>query len=283
MVGSRSDGPVPPGDAAAASDPSVRRAGSMTLGAHLSELRTRLSRAVIAIVAMTGVAWAFYPRLFDIIKAPIEGVVFEAQAQGLDVRLVLTGVTDPFLLQLQVSAVAGLILATPVWSYQVWRFIAPGLHRHERTWAYAFAAMAAPLFIAGALTAYYVMPFGLALLFGFTPEGVGNYVPVNRYLAFFLRLILVFGFGYLTPVLLLLLNAAGIVSGRALARWWRIILLSVLAFAAIATPTGDPFNMLLLAGPMLLIIFTAVGLAVLNDRRRDRRRAAEEEADPLPA
>lgn len=283
MVGSPSDGPVPPGDAAAASDPSVRRAGSMTLGAHLSELRTRLSRAVIAIVAMTGVAWAFYPRLFDIIKAPIEGVVFEAQAQGLDVRLVLTGVTDPFLLQLQVSAVAGLILATPVWSYQVWRFIAPGLHRHERTWAYAFAAMAAPLFIAGALTAYYVMPFGLALLFGFTPEGVGNYVPVNRYLAFFLRLILVFGLGYLTPVLLLLLNAAGIVSGRALARWWRIILLSVLAFAAIATPTGDPFNMLLLAGPMLLIIFTAVGLAVLNDRRRDRRRAAEEEADPLPA
>jgi len=253
----------------------------MTLGAHLSELRTRLTRAVLAIIAGTALAWFFYAELFDIIKAPIEGVVFEAQSQGLDVRLVLTGVTDPFLLQVQVSAVAGLLLATPVWSYQAWRFLAPGLHRHERRWAYAFAALAFPLFIAGMVTAYYVMPFGLALLFGFTPEGVGNYVPVDRYLAFFLRLVLIFGIGYLTPVFLLLLNAAGIVSGRTLARWWRGILLAVLAFAAIATPTGDPFNMLLLGGPMLVIVFGAIGLAVLNDRRRERRRVNEESSlDP---
>ena len=119
------------------------------------------------------------------------------------------------------------------------------------------------------------MPFGLQILFGFTPAGVENIVSVDRYLSFFLRTILVFGVGFLLPLMLVLLNVAGILSGARLISWWRWIIFAVFIFAAVATPTGDPINLLLLAGPLLLLVVIAVGVCVLNDRRRARKSARE--------
>jgi sec-independent protein translocase protein TatC len=255
----------------AVADPAV----GMSLAEHLRELRKRLVRSGIAIAAGMVIGWIYYDRIFAWLSEPFTDIVAEAQAQGRTVVLALTGVADPFTLQLQIAAMVGVIIAAPVWLYQIWRFITPGLHRHERRWALGFAAAATPLFLAGVLMAYWVLPSGLALLFGFTPAGVENIVSVDRYLDFFVRTILVFGVGFLLPLLVVLLNFAGLLTGQTLISWWRAIILIVFVFAAIATPTGDPWNMALLAAPILLLVSIAVGICVLNDKRRARKRSAQ--------
>jgi len=232
------------------------RSAAMPLTEHLRELRSRLVKSGIAIAIGMVVGWIYYPQLFGWLSAPFDAVVTQARAQGRTVTLALTGVADPFVLQMQIAAVAGLILSSPVWLYQLWRFVTPGLHRHERRWGLGFVAVAVPLFLAGVALAYIVLPYGLQILFGFTPDGVQNIVAVDRYLSFFLRMIMVFGIGFLVPLLLVLLN-----------------------FAGVPTPTGDPINLMLLAGPILLLVMIAVLIAVLNDKRRARRRRESGEPD----
>jgi sec-independent protein translocase protein TatC len=248
---------------------------AMPLTEHLRELRSRLLKSAIAVVLGMIVGWIAYPTIFDLLSQPFEGAVAQAQAEGRDVTLALTGVTDPFVLQLQVAAIAGLILSAPVWLYQLWRFVTPGLHKHEKRWGIAFVAVAFPLFLAGTVLAYMVLPIGLEILLGFTPENVENIVSVDRYLSFFLRTVVVFGVGFLTPLLIVTLNFAGILSGKRLLSWWRWIIFTVFIFAAVATPTGDPINLILLAGPILLLVVIAVGIALLNDRRRARKGLAQ--------
>jgi sec-independent protein translocase protein TatC len=110
-----------------------------------------------------------------------------------------------------------------------------------------------------------VLPFGLEILLGFTPENVENIVSVDKYLSFFLRTILVFGVGFLTPLLIVLLNFAGILSGKRLLSWWRWIIFTVFIFSAVATPTGDPINLLLLATPILALVVIAVGISLMTE------------------
>lgn len=248
---------------------------AMPLTEHLRELRSRLVKAGIAIAIGMVVGWIYYEQLFAWLSAPFSGAVEQARSEGREVTLALTGVADPFVLQMQVAAMAGVVLASPVWLYQLWRFVTPGLHRNERRWAFAFVAVATPLFLAGVALAYAVLPLGLQVLLGFTPDNVENIVSVDRYLSFFLRTVLVFGVGFLVPLILVLLNFAGVLPGRTLLGWWRWIILGVMLFAAVATPTGDPINLVLLAGPILILVAIAVGIALLNDRRRARRRAAD--------
>lgn len=269
---------------------SADRSAAMPLTDHLRELRSRLVKSGIAIGLGMVVGWIYYPQLFEWLSAPFNSVVEEARTEGRVVTLALTGVADPFVLQMQIAAVAGLILASPVWLYQLWRFITPGLHRNERRWAIGFVAVAVPLFAAGVVLAYVVLPYGLQILFGFTPDGVENIVAVDRYLSFFLRMILVFGIGFLVPLILVLLNFAGVLPGRRLLSWWRWILIIILVFAAVATPTGDPINLMLLAAPIAFLVMIAIVVALLNDRRRARRRPvgepdyagyADDETSPL--
>lgn len=251
----------------------------MPLTDHLRELRSRLVKSGIAIALGMVIGWIYYPQLFAWLSAPFMGVVDQAREEGRDVTLALTGVADPFVLQMQVAAVAGLVLSAPIWLYQLWRFVTPGLHRHERRWGLGFVAVATPLFLGGVALAYTVLPLGLEVLLGFTPENVENIVSVDRYLSFFLRTILVFGVGFLVPLLLVLLNFAGVLTGKRLMSWWRWIIIGVIVFAAVATPTGDPINLLLLAGPVLLLVAIAVGVSLLNDRRRARRGDREPDYD----
>ncbi len=247
----------------------------MSLGEHLRELRSRLVKSGIAVVLGMVVGWIIYPQSFRFLSAPFEGAVQQAQDQGREVTLALTGVTDPFVLQLQVAAITGILLAAPIWLYQLWRFVTPGLHRHEKKWGIAFVVVATPLFFSGAVLAYVVLPLGLEILLGFTPENVENIVSVDRYLSFFLRVVIVFGIGFLIPLLIVTLNFAGVLSGKRLASWWRWIVFLTFVFAAVATPTGDPINLILLAGPILILVMAAVGIALLNDRRRAKRKGVE--------
>lgn len=282
--------------APAASDPASRDRGrraagdgaAMPLVDHLRELRSRMVKSLAAIAVGMVVGWILYDELFALIRAPFDLVVEEAAASGRDMTLAFTGVADPFVMQLKVAGVAGILLASPVWLYQLWRFVTPGLHRNERRWALGFVAVATPLFLAGAALAYTFLPRGLDILLGFTPENIENIISVDRYLSFFLRMLLVFGFGFLIPLLVVALNFAGILPASRLRAWWRWIVMGVVLFAAMATPTGDPFNLMLLAFPLLGLMGLAWGVAWANDRRRARRAAAEpnwddDETSPLDA
>jgi sec-independent protein translocase protein TatC len=271
------------------SAPVQHRRAQMPLADHLRELRRRIVISMVAIAAGSVVGWIYYTQIFEFVSRPIEQVVEQAAAEGRDVRLVMAGVADAFMLQVKIAAMTGLVLAAPVWLYQLWAFVTPGLHPRERRWVYVLVAVSVPLFFAGVALAYVVMPKGLEVLLGFTPENVGNYLPVDRYLSFFLRMILVFGVGFLTPLFLIGLNIVGILSGKRLASSWRYIIFAVFIFAAVATPTGDPVNMLLLATPILVLVGLAVVFCLLNDRRR-RLRGGEpdygewddDETSPLP-
>jgi sec-independent protein translocase protein TatC len=182
----------------------------MTLVEHLRELQVRLFRAVLGILAGAAVAWLFYDQILHYVTAPFEDVVAEAKAQGKTVVLAVSGVTDAFTLQLQVVLVAGLVISSPVWLYQLWRFLMPGLHRNERRWAYGFVLAATPLFLFGAAVAYHAMPSLLHLMLGFTPDNVSNIININEYLGFVLQIMLFFGIGTLIPVVFVMLNFAGL-------------------------------------------------------------------------
>jgi sec-independent protein translocase protein TatC len=258
----------------------------MPLTDHLRELRSRLSKSLLAIFVGMVVGWFYYDPLFNLIRAPFDAVVAEAEASGRDMTLAFTGVADPFVMQLKVAGVAGLLLASPIWLYQLWRFLVPGLKGSERRWGLAFAAVATPLFLAGAFLAYRVMPKGLEILLGFTPEKVENIISVDKYLSFFLRMMVVFGIGFLLPLLVVALNFAGVLPASRLRSWWRWIVMGVVVFAAVATPTGDPFNLMILALPLMGLMGLAWVAAWLNDRRRARRVGAQpqwgdDETSPL--
>lgn len=260
----------------------------MPLAVHLAELRNRLFKSLLALIVGAIVGWIFFDPLFALLEDPFLQVVEEAQAEGKNVQLALTGVTDPFVLRIKVSAVAGLILASPVVLFQLWRFVTPGLHRNERLWAYGFVAVATPLFFAGVALAYFFLPQALAFLFGFTPDDVSNIVDVNRYLTFFLRTIVIFGIGFLLPLLTLSLNLAGVLSAKALIGAWRWITLGVFLFAAMATPDGSPLTMTVLALPILALLGVTMLVALVHDRRAAAREKEalvdlrDDEASPTP-
>ncbi len=256
--------------------------GSMTLFEHLREFQRRLFRAVLAIAVGSVVAWFFYDQIFAFIRAPFDQVVAEAQNQGKQIVLAINGVSDAFTLQLQIVMVSGIVISLPIWLYQLWQFLAPGLKKSERKWAYGFVIAGTPLFLLGAWIAYIAMPPLLGLLLGFTPENVSNIINVTTYLSFTLQIMLFFGLGAMIPAIFVMLNFAGLLTGGRLLRSWRWLIIGCLTFAAIATPSPDPINMLVVAAPFLGLVFAAVGIMIVNDKRRarrDRRAALRAPAD----
>lgn len=245
--------------------------GSMPLMAHLRELRGRLTKSLVVIVAATIVAVFFYDRIYELLTGPYRTSIRDlAERQGVDAKLTITGVADPLTLLLKTSLVTGLVASSPVWLYQIWAFIVPAMHKHERRWSVLFAAIAGPLFISGVLIGFYVLPKGLEILIGFTPESVSNFTEIGKYLNFVLRMLLVFGVAFEIPLFVLLLNLAGVVSGKQLGGYRPWIIVGTFVFAAVATPSTDPVSMLFLALPMTLLFLISEMIARLIDRRRAR-------------
>lgn len=251
----------------------------MPLMGHLRELRGRLLKSVLAIFLGTVVAWLLYDPpgsrrgIIDFLIDPYCAATAEFRADqvaGLEpgCSLFLSSVIGPFMLQLQVSIVVGMILTSPIWLYQFWRFVTPGLHRHERRWTLVFLFTSIPLFLMGVTLAYFILPKGLNLLLGFTPDRVTNFVEVDVYLRFMIRMMLVFGIGFLLPVVVVVLNLIGVLPSSTLrsSRNWTII--GIFVFAAVGTPSGDPISMMLVALPMWLLYEVAVVICRVNDRRK---------------
>lgn len=258
----------------------------MPLADHLRELRNRLAKALLAIVIVTVVAAFFYNDIINFLTKPIldsigckQSFAELAKSSSDDAtqkcaRITINGLLAPFTLALQVSLTAGVVLASPVWLYQLWAFVAPGLHRHEKKYAYAFVFTGAPLFMGGAYFAYSVLPTTAKVLIDFTPSGsIDNLLPLDDLLQLVTRMVIVFGLSFELPLLLVMLNLTGMITGKRMLGWWRGMIMGITVFAAIATPSTDPLSMLALAGPIWVLYFFAVAFSLVNDRRKRRREA----------
>jgi sec-independent protein translocase protein TatC len=258
--------------------------GSMTLIEHVRELRNRLFRASLGILVGFGLGlWLARP-----VRGLLQQPYCELEGSTVDGKCQFTqlGPADVLLLDLKIALWVGLIIAAPIWLYQLWAFIAPGLHRHERKYAYIFTALAAPLFAAGAVLAFFVVAKGLEFLVGLAGEDVANTLEITRYIGFVTNMILMFGVAFEFPLIVLMLNFVGIASGRRLLSWWRVAVFVFFLFAAVVTPTPDPFGMTALALCLCVLYFAAVGVAMINDRRRGRGKEVyagldDDEVSPL--
>ncbi|WP_112261744.1 twin-arginine translocase subunit TatC [Lentzea terrae] len=258
----------------------------MSLKEHLYELRYRLGLAmlVIAVGAVFGFIWfqvrlGPIPSLGDILTGPYcQPDLAEYRADiTTDGRCALLQ-TEPFeifLVQLQVGTAAGAVLLSPLWLYQIWAFITPGLYAKERNFARVFVGIGALLFVAGAVLAYLVVPEGLKVLLGF---GSGNWTTAltgSKYINFVITMLFIFGVSFLLPLVVVMLNRAGVVSYERLAKWRRGLMMGLFVFAAIATPGTDPISMVVLALALVLLFELAIQLARIHDKRKAKLRAAE--------
>jgi sec-independent protein translocase protein TatC len=252
--------------------------GRMALSDHLRELRARLLRSVIVVVVAFSVAIFFYDQLLDLVLIPYNDAR-EKLGASVETQAVVNDVTGPLLLQLKLCGVVAVVASSPYWLYQIWAFILPGLHDTERKWSRIFAAIAGPLFFAGVATGWYVMPKAIEVLIGFTPTDVTNLVEFGRFFSFITRMMLVFGIAFEIPLFVVMLNLAGVVTGKQLGRYRPWIIIFTFVFAAVATPSTDPFSMLFLAVPMLVLFGIAEIIARLADRARGRGEHSTEKWD----
>lgn len=246
----------------------------MALREHLRELRNRLIKSAVAAVLGAVLGFVVYEPFMNYITEPLQRLA----ESGRTATINYSSVGGSFNIMVEVALVLGVIFASPVWLYQLWAFITPALHRHERRYALGFLAAAIPLFIGGCVLAITALPAAVYALTAFTPEGGANFVEANQYLRFFLQLILTFGFACVIPVFLVGLNMLGLVAGRTILRAWRVVVVVVLVISAMAAPGPDPMTMLYLAIPLLALFFVAVFLCLWLDRRRARRAARREAA-----
>jgi sec-independent protein translocase protein TatC len=245
----------------------------MTLAEHLRELRRRLIISALAVIAGTGIAFAFHGWLMKLITKPYCSLPAHYRFVPTKCTLVVTGVLEPFTVTLKLSLYAGLLLSSPIWLWQIWRFVTPGLYQRERRWAVGFVASSVLLFAGGAVVAYFTMRNGLRFLLGFATGGISSLLSFNSYLSYVTAMVLVFGVSFELPLMVVLLNLAGVVSYAKLRSWWRGSVFGIFVFAAFVTPSQDPFTMSAMAIPMTMLYFVALFVARWHDRRAARRAA----------
>ncbi|WP_394280320.1 twin-arginine translocase subunit TatC [Microbacterium sp.] len=242
----------------------------MSLADHLREFRKRLLIAVAALVAGMVISFFLTDGIIWAITEPIR-VVAERRGDGAEVVLMFDTVTSAFDLRLRIAFAVGILLSAPVWLWQIWAFLMPGLTRKEVTYTIAFVSAAVPLFFAGAFFGWLVLPHLVDLMAGFTPNQAANFYQAKYYYDFVFKLLLVVGVSFVTPVFLVALNLAGVMTGKEIMKGWRVAIVIATTFAGFATPAADIISMLVLAAILTVLFFAAAGLSMLFDRRRSKR------------
>lgn len=264
--------------------------GRMPLMDHIRELRNRLVKICLALLIGTGIGLTppVFNRVWNIVQHPFCSATINGHhgCTRIGDQLILQGVFDPFMLRVEIAFFFGLIVTSPIWLYQLWAFVAPGMYRREKKWTYLFLGTAVPLFVLGGALAYFAMSRGLRYLLGLAPGHVLVLPSVSTYLSYFVAMLLGFGLAFELPLLLLMLNVVGVLSHAFFKRFRRIMIFLVFLFAGIASPSPDPVTMLLLAVPCLVLVEISEVIIWLNDRRRAARPSmyeglADDELAPL--
>lgn len=248
--------------------------GRMSLGGHLRELRKRIYISALAIVVGAVVGWFFSDVILAMLREPIYAI---AESQNRVATLNYDAITSAFDLKLQIAITLGIVISSPVWLYQIWAFFIPGLTKKEKQYSLGFFLSAIPLFVAGCAAGWMVFPHIVELMTGFAPENDSTIINAKVYFDFVLKLVVVVGIAFVLPVFLVLLNFAGVISARSIIRSWRIAILLIILFTAIATPAADVLSMFLLAIPMVGLYFAAAFIAWLHDRRAAKKLAIVED------
>jgi sec-independent protein translocase protein TatC len=243
--------------------------GRMPLFDHLRELRNRVVKVAVAILVGAGVSWAFYQPIWNFIQRPYCQAVGYCKLDAIGHSLILNGVMDGFYLHIKVAVIAGTVLTSPVWLYQLWAFVAPGLYSREKRWTYAFLGTAVPLFALGCFFAFLAMSRGLKFFISMS-GGLTNLFTADTYIGYWIAMIIGFGLCFEVPLFLVILNLARVVTHERFKKWRRLILFLVFVFAGIASPSPDPLTMLLLGGVVAVLVEVAELLIYFNDKRYAR-------------
>lgn len=254
----------------------------MTLADHLRELRYRLIVATLGLIVAAAASGIWYQELYLLMMRPYlqAAEMLKQSNPNLNPTTVISGVTAPFMLILQIALVAGLVLSSPVWLYQLWAYIAPALLAKEKKYALGFLGAAIPLFLLGVAIGYYILPQGISVMLAFTPSTVPvtNLLDTKEFIKLALQLMVVFGLGFLMPVVIVGANLIGVVSAQQLAKYRTYVIFGTFVFGAAATPSSDPFSMLALAIPMTVLYLIAEAICHLHDRRKAKALAKAEVA-----
>src|SRR6266702_469028 len=264
--------------------------GRMPLMDHLRELRNRVVKMALGLAAGMTVGFVFFNQAWAVIERPLCHAVINGHSgcsiPGTD-QLILNSPLDPFYLRVKVAFIVGVILSSPVWLFQVWAFVAPGLYAREKRWGYIFLGTAIPLFGIGITLCYLSLGRSMHYLLGLTPGNVSNLIQVDQYMSFVMAMMLAFGLAFELPLLIVMLNLAGILTHERFRKWRRMILFAVFLIAGMANPSPDPITMLILGGGCAVLVEIAEFIVWSNDRRRARLHPdpyaglADDELSPL--
>lgn len=239
----------------------LEAAARMSVAAHLDEARRRAVRAAVAIAIGALAGWFLYDPLMELVRSPIAQIAAERNAS-----LNFDSVTGAFDLRLRVALVAGFVLASPVWLYHLFAFVLPGLTRRERRYVLGSVGAAAPLFAAGCATGLLLFPHMVSVLTAFASNEDSTILDAGTYIDFVLKIVVATGIAFVLPVVLVVLNLAGILSARTLARSWRYVVVGIVLFSALATPSADVMSMFFVALPMTALFAAALAVAAVHDR-----------------
>jgi sec-independent protein translocase protein TatC len=247
--------------------------GRMPLMDHIRELRNRVVKMVLGLAAGMIVGFVLFDPVWHFIERPLCSTTIRGHSGcatlGVNM-LALDGPLDSFYLRVKVAVIVGVVLSSPIWLYQIWAFIAPGLYAREKRWSYIFLGTAVPLFLTGMTLAYWSLGRSMHYLLGLTPNGVANIIDVDPYMSFVMAMMLAFGIAFELPLLIVMLNLAGVLTHERFRKWRRGLIFGVFLIAGMANPSPDPITMLILGGGCVALVEVAEFIVWSNDRRRGR-------------
>ncbi|CAB4862589.1 unannotated protein [freshwater metagenome] len=242
----------------------------MSLGQHLVEFRGRLVTAALAILIASIGGFLIADVVWSLLAAPLMDVAHNSERVA---QINYTSISEAFDTKISIALTIGIVVASPIWLWQIWAFITPALMRREKRFAFGFLLTAIPLFLLGCGTGWWLFPHVVELMTSFAPDGSTTLLTAKYYLDFSIKFVIAIGVGFDLPVFLVLLNFMGVLSARSIIKGWRWAIVGITTFTALATPAADVVSMFLLAIPMLVLYFLAALISWIHDRRNARKLA----------
>lgn len=233
---------------------------------HLAELRTRLLRTMIYICVGTAAAWFLYDWILALLTHPMQ--VVNAK---ISTKFLMTHYAEPFMIRMQITLVAGIVFVSPAVVMELWGFVAPGLTRQERRPIRWIAPLSAVLFLSGVLLGYAILPTTFAWFAKYIPAGAELRPDMQANILWTLKFLVAFGLVFELPIVLMLLGKVGIVNSRMLWANWKYAMVGCVIVAAVATPSGDAFTMMVMAIPVTILYFLSIGLVRVTEPKAYKR------------